>query len=449
MQIYRFGETAGLDQVPVSKRPSMGTYLFLLGIYIAAVGPGIFIFLKKKKKQRYLWRGICLLSLLFMTIIAILGRKTSIHAPFISYSGLYEQQEDVWSENVKIGIQAPFNAEYQLYLDNSYSLLPMGVSASESKVSRPESAEQINIRLGEEDNKITIGNMAVYTQNLFELERNKRISGGEVIQVNLSGDGENLEGSWKNPTGYDIKNAILVMRNRTAILGDLDAGSAGEISRCSLYSCGNEGLKVLMNQKTDFSEFEYPKYELEKLNSQAWSILRNASPDQAYLLGIVKNPDMDFQENSGYSVFGSALIQIPLRVSWEKNGYLWCPNLEGYGENLNGEYSSETNLMYGKVATVDYPVDFLGDIQELTLFPVEFDEEKYYFSFQGHVAFYIWESGEYEEIHDWNRTLPGEKLKKYLSERGVIRARYILDDTLDTRERACMLPCLQAVGKVE
>lgn len=269
------------------------------------------------------------------------------------------------------------------------------------------------------------------------------------IRIRLIGDGKGLSGAWENPSPYSIKNAILVMKNRAAVVGDLPSGGKGEISESRLYSCGNEGMKVLMEEQMDFSDYRNPEYELFKLNEQIWSALREKSPKQVYLLGIVENPDLDFQENSAYRIFGSALVKIPVEVTWEKNGYRWCPNLEAYGESTNGDYSAETNLLFGKEVTVDYPVAFLGELKEVTLSKVEYDEQKHYFPFDGHVAFYSWESGTFEEIHDWEATLWGSVLDKYVSDTGVIRVRYLLEDTMDTRERLCMLPCLQATGKVE
>lgn len=448
MQTYYFGETGGVDRVPVSRKPSMGVFLFILVGYVVMAGPGLFLILKKKKKQKYLWAGICGMSVLFTGIIWMIGKQTSISAPFISYCGLYEQQDNVWSEVANIGIQAPYNYKYQLYLDSEYRLLPIGMGSTGGQLSRSESAEKVNIRLGEKKNKVTIENMSSFTQNFFKLEKNKMLTDEETIQLKLVGDGENLEGTWENPTKYSIRNAVLVMKNRAAVLGKLPAGSQGEIADAPLYSCGIEGMKVLLQSEMDFSDFAYPEYEVSNLEEQTWSVMRNENPKQAYLLGIVENPDLEFQENSGYKVFGSALLKMPVNVKWEKDGYYWCPNLEAYGESQIGEFSAETNLMYGKEATVDYHLKFPGNVKEITLFNVEYDEEKYYFPFQGHIAFYSWESGRFEEIHEWNRTLQEEELQKYLSATGVIRIRYLLEDTLNTRERSCMLPCLEAIGKV-
>ena len=65
------------------------------------------------------------------------------------------------------------------------------------------------------------------------------------------------------------------------------------------------------------------------------------------------------------------------------------------------------------------------------------------------MALYCWETGNFEEIQNWKEPLTQSDLARYLSEENVLRIRYLLEDTLDTRNRSCMLPCLQAVGKVE
>lgn len=448
MNSYTFGDDGGLSEVPIRERPSMGKYLVILGVYSVLVGPGIYLFLKKKKKQKYLWLSICAASIIFMGIISILGKKTNIYAPFISYSGLYEQQEDVWSETVRIGIQAPYNNSYHLYLDSGYQLLPLNLGPDGIKEYQSETAECVTIHLGEEKNRVAMENMSSFTQNCFELEKNQRIAQEERISLELGGDGEQIFGTWKNPTKYHIRDAVLVFRNRAALLEDMEAYAEGIIADCKLYSYGNGGIELLMRDKMDFSDYTYPDYEISNLSSRIWTALRSEDPDQAYLIGIVENPDLEFQENSGYKIYGTALFQMKVDVNWNTNGYLWCPNLEAYGESLNGEISAETNLMYGKEATVDYRPDFEGHLDRLTFFQADYDDERYFFPFQGNVTMYCWETGVYEDVQDWQGTLWGEKLEHFLSPEGVIRVRYLLDDTINPGDRSCMLPCLIGAGKV-
>lgn len=448
MQTYTFGDTAGLSEVPVSRRPSMGKFLVILVVYVLIAGPGIYILLKKRKKLKYLWAGIGATSLIFLGIIWGLGKSTNIYAPFISYSGLYEQKNQIWYENVQMGIQAPYNNEYQLYLDNSYEFRPISMGTSGAKMADPQVSEQVNIRLGEENYKITMKNMAAFRQNLFNLKRNRRITEEEAVGVQLSGKDGKISGTWKNPTDYHLKNVILVMQNRAAVLGEMPAGSSGEFTDVKLHSFGNEGMELLMEDLMDFSVYEYPQYEKRNLANHSWSAVRESGNSNTNILAIVENPDQGFQLESGYKIHGTALFQMPVDVEWNDNGYLWCPNLETYGTSQNGEYSWQTNLIHGQEATVEYPLDFLGDIQKVMLSDVEYDEEKYFFSFQGNVAFYCWETGTFEEIQNWKEPLEGDLLRRYISPDNTIIIRYLVDNTLDTRNRSCMLPCLQAVGKV-
>lgn len=448
MGSYTFGDS-DISSVPIRKKPSMGKYVLILSIYILLAGPGLYLFLKKKNYRKYLWTGICVLSVVFMGIIGLLGQKTNIYAPFISYRGLYEQQGDVWSETVNLGIQAPYNNDYHLYLDNSYRLRPANLGSNGGELPEGNTAEQIIIHQGAEQNKITIQNLAVFNQSYFALEKNKTLKEQEKVQIDLTGDGEQLEGSIYNPTSYHIKNGILVMPNRAAVVGDLEAGERIQMSRTRLFSYGNGGLDILLKKWLDFSRFEFPEYERNNLASSAYMDLRMEKSDGMYFLGIVENPDLSFQKDSGYHIYGSTLLKIPVQVQWKADGLFWCPNLERYGESKIGEFSADTNLMYGKEATVDYSMEFMGEVQELIFSSVEYDDEKYFFPFQGKVAFYRWDKGEFEEIQDWETSFDRERLAPYLSEGQVLRVRYILSESVNAKDRSCALPCIRGAGKVE
>ncbi|NCC45384.1 MAG: hypothetical protein EOM18_17765 [Clostridia bacterium] len=128
---------------------------------------------------------------------------------------------------------------------------------------------------------------------------------------------------------------------------------------------------------------------------------------------------------------------------------IWHQNLEIGGKCRNSSASLDTNLMNEKEAEVDYPLSDMGTVKELTFFDVDYDDEKYFFPFDGKVAFFNWETGTFEEIENWKRTFGESELQAYLSASKTLKVQYILDDTLDTTTRSCMLPCLKAAGEVE
>lgn len=452
-QYYSMGDTGYMDMVPVKKRPSMVKYLLLLIVYVILVGPGLYLFLKKKDKRQYLWMGVCILAALFVMIIGIMGRKTNISAPFISYCGLYEQQGTVWSENLKIGIQAPYNNSYTLYLDSDYRLRPMSMGYNGQIQPDEKTAGQIKINMEDSRYKVTVSNMGVFVQNYLELEKNKKIADSEKIQAEIQGNAYEVNGSWKNATPYTIHHVILVMANRAACLGTMEAGQEGNWEKARLYSYGNGGMEYLLKELEDFSDYPYPEYELQNLTNQVWDTLRRntgyAQVNEAYLLGIVEDPDLSFQQNSGYKVYGSTILRMPVEINWEKDGYRWCPNLELTGQSQNEEFAQRTNLTAQKECTVDYQTLFLGNLEKLRLFSVEYDEEKYYYPFEGNVALYNWQTLSFEEIHDWDEPIEGDELAPYVSENGVVRVRYLLEDTLYRTDSSCMLPCLWGAGKAE
>ena len=98
---------------------------------------------------------------------------------------------------------------------------------------------------------------------------------------------------------------------------------------------------------------------------------------------------------------------------------------------------------------MDYRTDQITELKVISFSHADYDDDKYYFPFIGKVALYCWETDTFEEIQNWETTLEGERLNHFLSENGTIRVRYLLDDTINTVNRSCMLPCLTAAGKVE
>lgn len=450
MSSYSFGDDEGVSEVPVRQRPSMGKYMVILCIYVVIAGPGLYLFLRRKNKLKYLWSGVCLASVIFLLIIWMLGKETNLSAPVISSCGLYEQQGNVWDETQHIGIQAPFNNSYYLYLDNSYRLMPTHQGSESLRKYSPDTVETVTIEMQEESNKILMEQMSAFTQIGFSLNKSHVMKDEETIKINLEGNGKSIWGDWENPTGYQINNAILVMKNRAAILGTLPSQESGTVRGEILYSCGNGGTEILMNEKMDFSEYEFPEYEINNMVGEIWKKLRYSDDSEAWLIGIVDNPDLSFQLNSGYQIYGTTLFASPVTINWNQDGTLWIPNLEARGVSVSGEFSSDTNLMYGNAAVVEYSLSELENVKSLTLFDAEYDEQKYYFVFRGNVAFYCWETQSFEEIENWDMTLSGKDITRYLSSDHTIRVQYLLDDSLkNIADRSCMLPCICAEGKAK
>lgn len=443
---YTFGETGVLSSVPVKKNPSAMKYLILLLIYIFLVGPGIYLILKRKNARRYLWLAISGLSVFFVILLAILGRDTSVRAPVLTCSGTYSQSGDLWQENLKLGIQAPYNNEYQLYLDASYRLLPWEIGTDGGKISGSIRGEQISLRLGEEKNKVTIRSVPSFKQNFFSLQREQRKEEKELVTSVLTGTDRLVNGEITNHTPYSIGAAVLAMKNRVAILGEIPAGESVNINQAQLESCGMIALDDFIKDRLDFSGYPFPEYQAGYYTQILTDIIYGLEDDEVILFGIVENPDLSFQENSGYKIYGTVTARINLSIGWNDGILNYCPNLEIYGQSEDNSFSGIDNVLYKQEQTVDYPVK---NAETVSFSSGSQEAGRYYQPFNGTVAFYSWTQGVYAEIENWEKTFSKEELAPYLSSDGTLRVQYRISTAGQEGRKSTMLPYISAVRKAD
>lgn len=435
------------SQIPVRKRPSLIKYFILILFYACVAGPGLYLILKRQGKRKYFWSGVTLLSVLFLGIMAVMGTSTRLTAPVLTMKRMYTQQDHIWGETMQLGVQAPYNSTYQLYLDKSYHLTMSSESGYSVEEVNTDITDKVEIYEKEDCYKLTFSRLPVFAGNAFFLNRDHAVSPEEEIQIHASGDNEHIEGRWKNPTGYRIENAILVLTNRIVFLGDLEPGEEGTFSE-KIHSYGNGGLEKILRKYLDLKDAEYPDYAVNAVMEQVWDAQRKET-EGVCLLGTISNSDTSFEMNSGYEVDGISQFYMPVDISWQKEeGTIFCPNAEVLASVESGSATAGTNLMYGQDAVLNYDLSRLGEITEIKFFKPEYDDPKYFEPFRGQVAFYCWSSGEYETISKWEKLFDGTELEKYLSAEGTLRVRYQVADDMDVTNKNCTLPCLQITGKV-
>ena len=435
------------SQIPVRKRPGVIKYFILILLYACLAGPGLYLILKKTGKRKYFWLGVGSLSVIFLGIVAWLGSSTRLTAPVLTMKRMYTQQDDIWGETIQLGVQAPYNNTYQLYLDNSYHLTVSAQNGYSSEDVNMEITDTTEIYEKEDCYKLTFSKQPVFAANTFFLSREHALEQEEEVQVTASGDNEHIEGSWKNPTEYRIKNAILVLTNRIVFLGNLEPGKEGTFSE-KIHSYGNGGLEEVLRKYMDLKEESYPDYEVNAVMEQIWDAQREKK-EGVYLLGTITNSDLSFEMNSGYEVDGITQFYMPVDINWKNGqGEIFCPNGEALATVVSGSATAGTNLMYGSDAVLCYDFSDMGKVTGLQLSAPEYDDSKYFEQFRGKIAFYCWDSGTYEEIKEWKKPLDEKTLEKYLSADGKLQIRYDVDDDINVTDKNCTLPCMQLTGKV-
>ena len=175
------------SQIPVRKRPSLIKYFILILFYACLAGPGLYLILKKQGKRKYFWSGVTMLSVLFLGIVALLGTGTRLTAPVLTMRRMYTQQDHIWGETLQLGVQAPYNNTYQLYLDKSYHLTMSSESGYSAENVNTNITDKVEIYEKEDCYKLTFSRLPVFAGNAFFLNRDHAVSPEEEIQIHASG----------------------------------------------------------------------------------------------------------------------------------------------------------------------------------------------------------------------------------------------------------------------
>ena len=180
------------SQIPVRKRPSLIKYFILILFYACLAGPGLYLILKKQGKRKYFWSGVTMLSVLFLGIVALLGTGTRLTAPVLTMRRMYTQQDHIWGETLQLGVQAPYNNTYQLYLDKSYHLTMPSESGYSAENVNTNITDKVEIYEKEDCYKLTFSRLPVFAGNAFFLNRDHAVSPEEEIQIHAFGDNEHI-----------------------------------------------------------------------------------------------------------------------------------------------------------------------------------------------------------------------------------------------------------------
>lgn len=442
--------TEAFDEIPLKKKVPIGKYIFLILLYLAVVGPGLYWMLRGKREPYWLLGSVCGVACFFMFVLYLMGRSINLAKPTICHETLYEQKGDYLKESIDFSVQAYQMQDYVLRIDDSYQILPQGIGMDGTSSVNLHTAETVTFGHKEQENTILLENMSAYRKNCFLLEKNTYLPEKEKISFQISGNKDELSVRWNNPTAYFLKQAVVVFENRIAILGEIKPYSHGNMES-TLYSYSSNGMSKLFHDLLDFSAYDFPEYEVENLSNAIWDKLYgiNHTQEESFVIGILENDTKIFAENKGFDVYGTSLMKISVEINWTKELVRWCPNLETYGTVYKGEYVAGLNQLESRDAIVDYPTSQIGKLLSLEFDFVDYNKHEYTTLFDGKIYLFHWQMGMYSEVLLWQHIPYTMSLEPYISDTGVLRVYYVMEESVTDTTKSCVLPCIKVSGKVE
>lgn len=451
------------NSIPFSHIPKPGKYAFVLVCYLLLAGPLTYFILVKKKKQKYFFHIIVGYALVFSMIIFIMGGKTRFVSPFMNYARIYYMDHGEYEDNTYISVRAPFNKEYELYINKEYDVY----AAPDISIFQEEEKEleaktlQVGVSFSEDENekKVTLEKFPAFEQESFVVSKAGEQE-EELIVTDVHFFQGKVSGTVKNQTGTDLENTALLFKNYFAPIGTLKNGESYSLDQIelkqfqigSVYEIGNRLLGYRYDMKLN-SEENYTKRQKRFVLDYFTTRHFKEGTVSPVVIGFSSEANhIDFQRDTAYKSDGRTLYVKTVKVDYTQGDLIYNPNVQDTEKIISGSYSDLTHSVYEKETELIYECGReLEDIQ-LYLSMDDIYEEEYYSKFSGKLYFYNWMTKEYDLMNVRKTYYNSEELKPYLSTVNQLKMKYEKNrniDNYDSNEKQRIIYKPTVIGRLK
>lgn len=430
--------------------PRLAAYAVVLTLYIAVVGPGLYLFLKKKDMSRLYGAGVVLFSIGISVVVYLLGIGTRFTSQFLTTAAVIEADGKRAVETSYINIRTPDSRPLSLTFPADYKVTPLTRSSRYSEqpirdFEKPGKAS-FEIREGEHETVISAGRSAAFKPRFFKAEKTSELPAGVSGNVSFS-DGQ-ISGTIRNDMEVDLRNAVILLYGHICRIGDLGAGEERSLQEEELLvwpvgmtyvasewlSGGDSGKSSLYTYFLDknFRTFVPSAYLLAEGTSDgimAEEVVKDQVSDGMVLYAAKLKPD-----TGSSRIYRSGLMNKPeVNIG---SGSLYGDGLTMYGSDpVAVEYFLGTDIEVEKVSFLPVSSEFLEN------------SDYYYLKlFDGGFYFYNQITKEYDRMELSKREFTAEELSSYLSEKNSITVKYTAGDS-ESVGTSSLLPHPMVTGR--
>lgn len=449
----------------VEKLPNLPLYAAVVTVYLVVLGPGMYLFLKKRDQQIWYRRGVVVLSLVFAIIVYWMGAATRFRSTFYTYATIQDVTEDYVTDTTYVNIRNPYNRPYRVELNPSYSVLPITRSYQQNSGSRTvltgQEPNQVVIERGKDRLAIRGTNISAFSPRYFQMERKSE----NTNRIGITGEVDyfegNLSGSITNCFPFPLENVTFLLYGNMVLLGRLEPGESCRLEDLELLRFPLNNSYVVAEQiigeellgRADIGDTAYLQ-ALERCNILTFYLnnyMSNYNADARVIAFSTEKEESLFLQEIKPETYGHMMLtsQVPVNTSHDR--MLYRSVLIKTPKVINGNYFPDSNSMNGmEPLTLEYQMGTEIDVESLTFEPVS-DEflgqgsGSYIEAFSGSVYFYNHRSGNFDLIEMDGKTMYREQLQPYLSPGNTLTVRYVYDGP--GSYHAVQLPMPMAAGR--
>lgn len=238
-----------------AETPDVWLYVAFLCIYLGIGIPGMYAFVRKKKRIRWFRPLVCVLAVGFSILIFIAGTETRYSRPFLrSVTVLTDERcsENKLMETVYAGIQAPFNSNYEVSISPQYTTTAMqdefywGSNTQNGAVNAKRVA---SISFADDQTLLSMENLTAFSARYFAFQ--KSTQGFGTVTGTVEQNSAGLTGTLVNNTEYELTSAVVNVGDELALIEHWQSGETIDLEE------EQKNGRVHMMTKDQFSDGAY------------------------------------------------------------------------------------------------------------------------------------------------------------------------------------------------
>ena len=458
---YSLVNTGSADRLP-----NLGMYAVVILIYIGLVGPGLYLFLKKKDMSQIYGTAVVVTSVGISAVIYLMGVGTRFTSQFFTVASVVEMDSSSVEETSYLNVRTPDNRPLSVTIPASYDVTPLNRTSryNEQTVTEfeKEKSGSVELRFAESGTLLSAKKSKAFEPRFFKLTKES----ARVPEGNISGsltwyDGK-ITGKIVNQMSCKLEDAALMLYGQMYLIGDMEPGETREFSEEELL-VWPVGMSYMVSGMITGSDEAADKTDSEYLrNAEKSSLYTYYIGDKYYnytsearLLAMGPSggilSDETFREQEAE---GMVLYAANIDVFSGETGRVYRSGLVNKPEvtSGSGSFYGDGLTMYGtEPIAVEY---FLGEglnVEKLSFLTVSADfveNSDYYYVklFDGAAYFYNRTTREYDRVDLSKVHFTAEELRPYLSQENSIIVKYAVGES-NTAGVSSLLPHLMVTGR--
>ncbi|WP_251493988.1 hypothetical protein [Otoolea muris] len=466
-QLY-FSVQGLINTGDTGRLPGVAAYTLVIIVYLAFIGPALYLFLKKRGSHRYYLAGAAGCALVFTGIIYIMGVKTRYRGPFFTYATILDASGGQAQEETYVNIRSPYNKPFTVSIRPEYTIRPVTKSyyydAASAVSFTGEETYKTNIRFLKDRTDIRIRDTVAFTPRLFMLTQ--ELPGAKAMEIGgmVSYFEGKTGGRIVNRFDCRLEDAALLLFGKAILLGDLEPGEERSLEDCEVLNYPLSYTNALAQklaggdayEKADIYDEGYMRYqERSRLLSFYLDSRMDLGVSEARLIAFCPDISGDgFLTGGDFTTEGLSMVTSTIELNRGEGGLVYRPALQQRPTVISGNYEASYNSMYvgeaKEPAVVEYSLGNDLEIQRLsfeTVSPCFVNNPRYPYlsAFEGKMYFYNHDTG-HNDLMENRESFTAEELKPYLSPTNTLTVKYV-DENQNEYGWERHLPMMYVTGK--